>query len=368
MNKTRLHQFMKSEDLDVIVSMSPENVYYLSGTYIHSQTTIRDRLAIVVWPLEEHPSFLVCILEEAQANEDSWIEDVRPYFEFKTSPIELLAKVLRERGYANHRIGIEFSYLSSKYFLELRDLLPELNLVDCSSLLERVRMIKTSNEIEQLRDAAQVTDRVIRKVFENIVEGKEEKEIANELQTGILEAGADENAFLSLASASNSCLTHPVPSSYKVKHGDLIRTDFGGYFNGYLSDIARLCVVGKLSERQLDIYNWLWDVHEQLISKMVVGAEVSDIYNLCKQLYEEAGMPFERPHIGHGLGLTVHEHPMINPYVDQRLEPNMVICIEPNHLVPNTEKYHVEDTILIQKSGPEILSRTEDWSNLLVVG
>jgi len=368
MNKARLQQLMKAEDLDAVVAMSYENVYYMTGASIHTQRSIPDRLAIVVWPVDEDPTFIVCVLEEAQAKEDSWIEDVRSYFEFQTLPVELLADVLKERGLVGKRVGVELKYLVAHDYIKFSELVPDLDMVDASDLLERVRMIKTPEEIGHLKEAAQATEAIIRQGFEGIKVGMTEAEINAGMQIELLRRGATP-AFSTLAAGVNSTITHPVPGDYKVKEGDIVRTDIGGYFHEYLSDLARTCVVGKSNQRQRDVYRWLWDTHEELISRMTPGLKASELYNLCKKLYEDAGMAFNRPHIGHGLGISVHEPPLLNPYTEIMLQPGMVICIEPNHLIPGVEKYHDEDTVLITENGPEVISRSKsDWSELLVVG
>ena len=367
-NRDRLFRLMDEQGFDAVIAVSPENVHYLSGARIETQISIRDRLALVVWPLQEEPTFLVCNLEEAQARDESWISDVRSYFEFKTSPMELLADTLRERGLLGKRTGLEMKYLSAHDFVALGRLLPSVQFTDCSSLLEHTRMVKSPDEIAHLSRGAVATDRTIRKTFENISVGKTEKQIATELQINLLEAGADIQVFSVLTIGDHGCLTHPAASDRPARPGEIIRTDFGGSFGGFGSDLARTCVVSKPSQRQLDIYRWLWEFHERVIVEMKPGVKVSHLYNFLKKMYEDNGQPFTRPHIGHGLGLVVHEHPMITPYAEQLLEPNMVLCVEPNHLVPGVEKYHVEDTILITDRGPEILSRSADWSRLLIVG
>lgn len=358
---------LEERHLDAIIVASPENVLYLTGADIHTQRTIPDRLAIVVWPLSADPVFIVCNLEEAQAREESRIRDVRAYFEFKETPVSALVGVLRELGLAKRRLGIETHFLTAVHCEELRSQLPDAGLVGCDNVLERVRMIKTPEEIGILQRAALATDRAIRKTFESAKAGQTEAAIATSLQVNLLLEGADVPKFVVLAAGRNSCLTHPIPGSYQVSEGDLVRTDFGGYFRGYLSDLARTAVFRKPSPKQRDIYAWLWDTHNKLIERMRPGVRASDIYNHCRQLYEKAGMPFNRPHIGHSLGLSVHEYPMLNPYIGQELLPNMVMAIEPNHLLPGVEKYHVEDLILISEDGPKVLSRASDWSQLPVI-
>lgn len=172
-------------------------------------------------------------------------------------------------------------------------------------------------------------------------------------------------AFIVLAAGRNSCLTHNTPGDYRVQSGDILRTDFGGVFDGgYNSDIGRTMVVGQPRAEQVETYRKLWDVHSELIDMFRPGTHPSDIYAKGRELNLRAGLSFNRPHIGHSLGIEMHEAPMINPYNHQELQPSMVFAIEPNHLVPGVEKYHVEDLVLVTSSGPRILSRTADWDEL----
>jgi len=368
MDRERLFSLMRAQGLDFVVAASPENVHYLSGTKIETQVSIRDRLALVVWPLGEEPTMLVCNLEEAQARDESWIKDIRAYFEFKTLPVELLAATLRERGLCGKRAGIELGYLTARDYMALARLLPGLEPVDCSRLFEHVRMVKSAQEVDVMSRAAYATDYVIRKTFENIGLGKTEKQIATELQVNLIEAGADSQVFSVLTIGDHGCLTHPAATDRPARAGEIVRTDFGGSFRGYNSDLARTCVIHRPEQRQLDIYKWLWEFHERLLEEVGPGVRVAHLFELCKKLFEGRGLPFVRPHIGHGLGLAVHEEPIINPYSEILLEPNMIICVEPNHLVPGVEKYHVEDTILVTETGHKVLSRSADWSELLVAG
>ncbi len=368
MDRERLFSLMRRQGLDAVVAVSPENVHYLSGTKIETQVSIRDRLGLVVWPLDAEPTMIVCNLEEAQARDESWIRDIRAYFEFKTLPVELLASTLRERGLSGRRVGIELGYLTARDYTALLRLQPGLEPADCSRLLEHVRMVKSPEEVEVMSRAAYATDVVIRKTFENIKVGKSEKQIATELQVNLIEAGADSQVFSVLTIGDHGCLTHPAATGRPAKAGEIIRTDFGGSFRGYNSDLARTCVVHRPLKRQLEIYKWLWEFHEKIIAEVAPGVRVAHLFELCQKLFVGRGLPFVRPHIGHGLGLAVHEEPIINPYTDILLEPNMIICIEPNYEVTGVEKYHVEDTILVTETGHKILSRSADWSDLLVAG
>ena len=94
----KLKAEMKRQNFDVTIAISPENVLYFAETYIQTQKSIRDRLAIAVLPLEQEPAMIACVIEAPTVEDECWIKDRRYYFEFKESPIQFLADVLGKLG------------------------------------------------------------------------------------------------------------------------------------------------------------------------------------------------------------------------------------------------------------------------------
>ena len=153
----RLKKLMARENLDVTVVISPENTLYFAETYIMTQASIRDRLAIAVLPLEQEPAFIGCSIEQATIESETWIADKRFYTEFVESPVAVLANVLKEKGLDHGKVGIELDYLMAHYYKELISLLPDVEFVPCTYLFNRIRMIKEPVEIEMLSTAAKKT-------------------------------------------------------------------------------------------------------------------------------------------------------------------------------------------------------------------
>ena len=114
-----LQQAIADSDADVVIAMSPENVPYASGVLLWTQRFIRDRLGLVVLPKEGEPVFITATNEEGYVREKTWIEDVRGYVQHRSSPVQVLADVLREKGLSAGRIAIEPGYLSSEHYREL---------------------------------------------------------------------------------------------------------------------------------------------------------------------------------------------------------------------------------------------------------
>jgi Xaa-Pro aminopeptidase len=364
---SRVNQALSAYDLDALVASSFENVLYLSKTAILTQRLLRDRLAAVVWSARESPRLIVCSIEEAQAREESWISEIVPYTEFADSPVGPIAAALTDMLPRKARIGIEKHHLNAHHYDELVSLCPALTFVSADELLARLRMIKTPDEIAILEGAAQATDRVIRKAFESIRVGDTERKIAVEMEAELRSSGADSIEFIFLPTGSNARLAHPLPGDAQIEPGQIVRTDFGGRFGGYLSDIARTVVVHPASNEQRTTYSKLCEVHQHTIDALRPGVSASEIFHICARKAGQLGLDFTVPHIGHGLGIGLHEHPMLAPFEAEVLMPGMVLCIEP---VARTDDglFHTEDLVEITETGPRVLSRSTDWLALLEVG
>jgi len=366
MKREKILQALGASDLDALVAVSPENTYYSSDVSILTQKMIRDRLAMVVWTRAAEPVLILCTIEDAQARAESWIKDIRGYVEFQTSPVELLADVLNERQLGRGRIGIEKRFLSTHYWEELNRLLPQATFVGSDRLFDKVRMVKTPEEVTRLADAAQATDRAIRKGFESARLGTTERATAELMGDELRKGGAESVAFVVLATGPNAAMAHPVPGETEMRPGQVLRTDFGGYFKWYYSDLARTAICGRPTPEQQEAYAKLYQVQAEVIAAMRPGVRACDLYHLCKRRFEEVGLTFRMPHIGHSIGIDIHEYPMLNPQTTEELQPDMMFAVEPVHRGADG-LYHIEDLVLVTDKGPKIVSRSADWEPLLTV-
>jgi Xaa-Pro aminopeptidase len=150
------------------------------------------------------------------------------------------------------------------------------------------------------------------------------------MRTALFQNGADELTFLCLGAAEHSVESHHTACTNKLKPGDILRVDVGGSFDGYYSDLARTAVVGKPSPSQAKAYKALWDVMEKVIEAVRPGIPSKHLYKIYKDRFEELGPGVRMPHVGHCLGIKLHEQPMLTPFKERLLEPNMVLMIEPH--------------------------------------
>ena len=342
-----------------MIASSLENVSYLSGARIVTQRLIPDRLVLLLWPGQGDPAIVLCKGEDVACKDECQIEDMRTYKEFVTSPVDLLADVVVEKGLARGRLGVESHSLQAAFMDRLRERLPGATLVDCGNLMDRARMIKTPAEIDALAEAGMATDRAIRAAFERATAGDSEKGVADDVAAGLTSAGADVLNFNFLGTGTRSFEWHARPGGTLLELGHNVHTDVGGSFAGFWSDVARTAFVGKPTPRERDQYDRLYQIHVETIEAIRPGLRAGDLYAICEAAYEKVGLPFWMAHIGHGLGLGLHEYPMLKSTTDELLAPGMVLCIEPAHLDPEVAGYHVEDLVVVTDDGVRALTDYE---------
>lgn len=370
MIETRLLEILEASGLDAIVAASRENVLYLSRVRNMSHDLIPSRHTFVVWPREGQPTYLVIASEEQTARLESRIKDIRTYREFAVRPQDLLLAVLREKGLHGKRIGLEWRGSTAEVWHDVTRGLPGAAFTPCDDLLDGVRMLKTDDEIQLLRHATTVTERAIRAAYAAAAPGDTERSVANAIARHLYEAGADNVAWITLGAGPNTAVVHPKPGDYRLRPGDTIRCDLGAWFSGYLSDLGRTAVVGRPSELQRRYYAKLRRAEDAVIEAIRPGRPVRDLYQACMTALQE-GEPRVTlpsfPHIGHSIGVGLHEAPMITATGDEILKPDMVMCVEPAFLDPDGHIYHIEETIRVTADGCQVLTHRDAWRELFVI-
>ncbi len=359
-NEDRLRRELESANLGAVVAVSPENTYYLSGAYIRTQISIRDRLALVVWPRSGEPTFIVCNIEESLVQHESWITDVRTYVEFAQSPVSLLSDVLRERGLEGARIGIERRFLTAEYHDELiGGLSAKYEAAD--HLFERVRAVKTPGEIDRIRAAFVATEEAIRAAWGASRAGDSERVIAERMVDELTRRGADGLRHITLASGENTIHAHRRPDDRRLAPGDLLLTDIGGNWGGFNSDMARMGVCGEPTPESADEFRRYREAYVSTLQFLRPDVTAASVFHHCANAFRTQGIELTAPHIGHSLSRGGgHENPILHPFNQQRLEPGMLIALEPIFRPNDSRRYHLEDLVLITPTGREVIT---DWES-----
>jgi Xaa-Pro aminopeptidase len=363
----RMKNAIEAGDFDAVIAVSPENVQYIGDVFISTQVDIRDRLALVVWAKGRDPIYILCAVEEGYVRQESWIGDIRTFKEFVTKPIDVLADVLDELGLARGRVGIETEYLAAHYHQALLARLPGIDLAPCEDLFARVRMIKSPREREIMTAAFRGTEKALMETYAGVKVGDTERDMAFRLCDGILRSGAESVAFCHINTGANTGFPHMDPSGNTVARGDILKADTGGYYRRYYSNVGRTAKMGKVTDEDNSWWRRLREIHHEIIDMVRPGNTGAQLFEAATRLHEKHGIPFPYAHNGHGIGLMIHEHPLISPHETIPYEAGMMTTVETRVRWAGKVGYHMEDLIEVTESAPILRSDYFDNEDIMVV-
>lgn len=225
---------------------------------------------------------------------------------------------------------------------------------------EPLRQIKSPDELEVIRTAAAITDKAMAQVNTLAHPGMSEAALAWELEKFMREAGADGMAFdVIVAAGPNAALPHHHPGDRQLQKGDAIIVDMGARLDGYHSDMTRTFYLGsEPSEQFWSVYNLVQAAQTAVLTHIKPGMNGKEVDALARDVIAAAGHGDHFGHgLGHGLGLFIHETPMLSPRTEKAImAPGMTITIEPGVYLPGWGGVRIEDLILITEDGFEYLS------------
>ena len=234
-------------------------------------------------------------------------------------------------------------------------------LVPIERIVERARIVKDEMEIATLREAAQRLSAVARGLRRLATPGRNERQVAAEIDAALRAAGFERSAFETIvASGPNSALPHARPTTRTLGPSEGVLLDFGGVYDGYCVDLTRtLCAGGPPALRR--IFAVVVEAHSAAVSAVKPGVLASDIDTAAREVFERHGLASAFGHgTGHGLGLEVHEEPRVTragtALPDSTIEPGMVFTIEPGAYVPGVGGVRIEDDVLVVDGGAELLT------------
>lgn len=366
-NTKRVADAVGAAGLDAAIIASPVNVLYTSAANIKTQTTIPERLAVVVLEASGRATLIVCDIEEPLALRETWIGDVRTYVEFRRSPIEVVVDVLQERGLLGGRLGFESGFMVEDYMIELRSSLPNAELVPVDSVIDRVRAIKSDDEIELMEYAQRTTERLLYEAFADFKVGDSEEQLGWRIQEGMRAIGVPQS-LLTVVSGKLTAVPHGISTKKPIARGDMIKVDVGARFRNYTSDFARVVFVGELPAHKARTYDTYLDIYDGIIAGTGPGMTAADLYNLMADLHAKHNIPLAAPHVGHSIGVGLHDEPLLHPNNDRPILPRMILAIEPRAMLEDGERVHIEDMALITETGCRILGDVSKMREVKVVG
>jgi len=226
--------------------------------------------------------------------------------------------------------------------------------------LKELRAQKNKAEIQRISLAAKIVDHAMEDIAGLLGSRVSEKEVATHLDFRIREMGASGNAYQTIvASGENSALPHAQPTERIIRKGDLVIIDVGAVVDGYRSDMTRTFVIGNPSDQQQECLLVVREAQEAAAKILKPGVPCVEIDQQCRTTIEEAGWGSNFIHgTGHGVGLDIHEAPMINSRSGDKLLAGMVVTIEPGVYFADSFGVRWEDLYEITNEGATQLSRS----------
>lgn len=339
-----LRDKLKVQNIDGMIVSNPVNIRYLIGVEAEGVLllTRRENIYITDSRYIEMVKSTLTIIDEIVVNDikDVTEEDYQNFFTFCEN------------------VGFEEEYVTYSKYKEYMHKYRIHNLVETEQIVEKQRIEKDEDEIENVRKACEITDNCFKHLLDFIKVGMTEKEIAYEIQRYFTVHGASGLAFDPIvASGVNSSKPHAVPTDKTIQTGDIITLDFGCKYNGYCSDMTRTIFVGYVQEYMKDVYNLVLKNQMQTLKEMYDGANTKILFNMVDNDFKVH--KHELVHaLGHGVGLDVHEEPVLGPKKENILKENMIVTDEPGIYIAGKFGIRIEDTVLITKSGCEALTKS----------
>ena len=233
----------------------------------------------------------------------------------------------------------------------------QVNLVETEGLIENQRIVKEVEEIEAIKKACEITDKTFEYIIRNIKQGMTEKEVAFEIEKFMIKNGADGLAFDSIvAFGENTSMPHAIPTDRVVKKGDIIQFDIGCKYKGYCSDLSRVVFVEDMKDEYKEVNDFVLNEQKRIVTSFKDGTNIKTVIKDRETEFKLKN--YEIMHaFGHGVGLDIHELPILRSKQDNILKENSVIAIEPGVYKPGKFGIRIEDTFKVNKLDCESITK-----------
>jgi Xaa-Pro dipeptidase len=345
-------ELMNERGFDGALISPGTNLYYLTGLHIHEAG---ERLTLLVINANGNyhllaPSLYQNVVTNFPAT--FWHDGENPY--------DKLAWILAELELSSGKLLVENTMRADWLINILRVGNRNFEFHTLSSVIRELRMRKDSHELELMKHAAKVVDRVFEELLSWNLLGMRERELALQMELRIRELSDGISFEPIVASGENAANPHHAPGDRRIREGDLVILDYGAKWNGYCSDMTRTIAVGKPDEKLVEIYNVVKEAQENAYKTVRTGVKAKDIDGAARETIAKAGYGEYFTHrTGHGLGLDVHEEPFIGPDGEVILENGMTFTIEPGIYVPGLGGVRIEDDVAVVDGRGKRLTRAD---------
>ncbi|HUX02026.1 MAG TPA: Xaa-Pro peptidase family protein [Phycisphaerae bacterium] len=267
--------------------------------------------------------------------------------------------VRRQRG---KRLGFDPEEVSVALRGRLAKAVGWVRLARARGLVAEMRLRKDAAEQQAIRRAVRVAEEAWREFRKRVRPGMTERRLAAELDHQMRLAGADGPAFPTICAAGpSSAMPHAVPGNRRLRRGMVLLVDFGARVGGYVCDLTRVLLAGRIASRVRGVYEAVLSAQGAAIARLGPGVPPADVDAAARRVLEAAGFGKAFAHgTGHGIGREVHEGPGLGPRRSGgTLQVGMVVTIEPGVYFPGRFGIRIEDDCVVTETGRRVLSHLE---------
>ena len=259
------------------------------------------------------------------------------------------------------RCGVDGKSFSLQIWRKMKRNMPNCAWLVLEDVIRIVRSQKDAEEIHAIKKALDIAEAAFRQLCGMIKPGLTEKDIQIELDYRLKQMGAEKSAFdIIVLSGQRSSWPHGQAGRKKIRHNNVILIDFGAVWRGYHSDLTRILALGKMPHKFKRIFNIINEAKHRAIQNIKPGISARVVDEVARDYIKSQGFAKYFGHgLGHGLGLEIHEYPVLSPRSRDVLKENMVFTIEPGIYCPGLGGIRVEEDVLVTKNGVSVLSRSQ---------
>lgn len=269
------------------------------------------------------------------------------------------ARLLGELAGGCGALGFEDDVALREY-RALEKAFPAASLQETVDFVLNLRAVKDADEIARIKAAQALTDAAFEHIVGFMRAGMTEREVQLELEGFMLRNGAEGLAFSSIVAAGeNGANPHAIPGDARLEAGQCVVLDFGAKVQGYCADMTRAVFLGEPSQKMREAYEVLRQANEQVEAMLQPGVTGAAAHELAERVLEEGGFGGCMGHgLGHGVGLDVHEEPVLSPRNSAPLEAGNVVTVEPGIYLPGEFGMRLEDFGVITPDGFQVFTQS----------
>jgi Xaa-Pro aminopeptidase len=292
-------------------------------------------------------------------NDPFWVSESQTNSSGTVDTMQKAIDYVRKLGAKPRRIGAELAFLPVDAGTALRNAFPDSEIVDALFVLERLRAVKSPEELRKLRIASERVIESMLAVIANHGPGASKRELTEALRREETNRGLTFDYCLITAGAS----LNRAPSEQKWGKGDVLSLDSGGNYHGYIGDLCRMAIHGEPDAELEDLLAEIERIQRAAMKPIKAGAMGSVIYAAAEPLVHKSKHHNHMHFLAHGMGLVSHEAPRLTatgpvPYdaydADRPLESAMVVSVETTLQHPQRGFIKLEDTVVVTDTGFEI--------------